>query len=133
VFRKKSRNSLRALSSHLHLAEWANYEMYASKISISGLTLLWRLIFYFIIFTGSSVDSQSECYPLFSDVWSIFNQCEESNIRLLSAASTILNISKERSRGNLTGNYRRNNVFNSFFTSKLSNDLWFFLSQNVIK
>lgn len=107
--------------------------MYASKISISGLTLLWRLIFYFIIFTGSSVDSRSECYSLFSDVWSIFNQCEESNIKRLSAASNILNSSKERSGGNITVNNMRNNVFNSFFTSQLCTGLWFLLSQNIMK
>lgn len=77
------------------------------------------------------MDSRSECYSLFSDVWSLFNQCEESNIKLLSADSNILNISKERSRGNITANNMRNNVFNSFFTSELCTGPWFLLSWNI--
>lgn len=107
--------------------------MYASKISISGLTLLWKLIFYFIIFAGISVDSLSECYSLFNDVWSIFNQCEESNIKLLSEASNVLKTSKERSKGNISTNNMKNNVFNLFFTPKLYNDIWIiiFLSHEM--
>lgn len=82
--------------------------------------------FNFIIFAGSSVDRLSECYSLFSDVWSVFNQSEEVILNHYQKASDVLKTLKKRSKGDSAANNVRNDIFNLFFTSKLFTAIWIF-------
>lgn len=79
-----------------------------------------------IPFAGSSADSLSECYSLFSDVWSVFNQSEKVILNHYKKASDVLKSLRERLKGDIFANNVRNEVFNLFFTSKLFTDIWIF-------